>query len=346
MIAKKRMISGIKPTGKITLGNYLGAIKQFIKYQDEYDLWVFIADLHALTLPIDPKELRENTANLAAVYIAAGLDPNKTVLFKQSSIHYGATQLSWILTCNTALGELTKMPQYKNYCENHLGEGIPTGMLMYPSLMSADILLYDADYVPVGIDQKSHVDLCRDMAEKFNKHYPHSFKLPEAIIPAVGAKIMSLSNPTKKMSKSESDKGTIYILDDIEISKKKIMKSITDSENKVYYDPENKPGISNLLTIYSCLSGEKISVIEDRYKNIENYGIFKRDLCNLLEAELKPLQEKVSSLLKEGTLRGILSEGASKARNYASRKLSDIYFATGLLDETEYILEYNGVTSC
>lgn len=346
MIVKKRMISGIKPTGKITLGNYLGAIKQFIKYQDEYDLWVFIADLHALTLPIDPKELRENTANLAAVYIAAGLDPNKTVLFKQSSIHYGATQLSWILTCNTALGELTKMPQYKNYCDNHKGEGIPTGMLMYPSLMSADILLYDADYVPVGIDQKSHVDLCRDMAEKFNKHYPDSFKLPEAIIPEVGAKIMSLSNPTKKMSKSESDKGTIYILDDIEISKKKIMKAVTDSEDKVYYDLENKPGISNLLTIYSCLSGEEISVIEDRYKNIENYGVFKKDLCKLLENELKPIQEKVSKLLEGETLREILNEGANKAKHYAYHKLKDIYYSIGLLSDSEYILDYSGVISC
>jgi len=327
----QRMISGIKPTGKVTLGNYIGAIKQFIKYQDDYDLWVFIADLHALTLPISQKELIENTENLAAIYIAAGLDTKKVTLFKQSSI-IGHTELSWLLTCNTVLGELTKMPQYKNYCENHKGEGVPTGMLMYPSLMSADILLYDADYVPVGEDQKSHVDLCRDMAEKFNKRYPDSFKLPETILAKQGAKIMSLSNPTKKMSKSESDKGTIYILDDIEISKKKIMKALTDSEDKVYYDPINKPGISNLLTIYSCLSGEDIKVIEDRYKDAINYGIFKKDLCTLLEKELLPIQEKVKKLKESGDLDLILFKGSLSAQSAAKRKITEIYKKVGLLD--------------
>ena len=327
----QRMISGIKPTGKVTLGNYIGAIKQFITYQEDYDLWVFIADLHALTLPISQKELIENTENLAAIYIAAGLDPKKVTLFKQSSI-IGHTELSWLLTCNTVLGELTKMPQYKNYCENHKGEGVPTGMLMYPSLMSADILLYDADYVPVGEDQKSHVDLCRDMAEKFNRRYPDSFKLPETILAKQGAKIMSLSNPTKKMSKSESDKGTIYILDDIEISKKKIMKAVTDSEDKVYYDPINKPGISNLLTIYSCLSGEDIKVIEDRYKDAVNYGIFKKDLCALLEKELLPIQEKVNKLKESGDLDLILYNGSTIAQLAAKRKITEIYKKVGLLD--------------
>ena len=330
MIAKKRMLSGIKPTGKITLGNYLGAIKQFIKYQDDYDLWIFIADLHALTLPIDPKELRENTANLAAVYIAAGLDPNKTVLFKQSSVHYGATQLSWILTCNTALGELTKMPQYKNYCENHLGEGIPTGMLMYPSLMSADILLYDADYVPVGIDQKSHVDLCRDMAEKFNKHYPHSFKLPEAIIPEVGAKIMSLSNPTKKMSKSESDNGTIYLLEDIEIIRRKIMKAITDSENKVYFNPETKPGVSNLLSIYSALSEIPISKLEEKYANISNYGVFKKDLADLVCDKMAQIQARIKRIKELGIIHTVLQNGANKASCEAHNMLETVYKKVGL----------------
>ena len=343
---KERMLTGIKPTGNsITLGNYIGGLLPLIKYQDQFDLFLFVADLHALTVYQKDLTLCKNIENLVATYLAAGIDPNKVTIFKQSEIPEH-TQLEWVLTCTTDLSDLLKMPQYKNYKEINKNKAVPAGMLMYPSLMNADILLYNTDYIPVGIDQKPHVNLCHDIAMKFNARYGETFKIPKPIVPETGAKIMSLTTPTKKMSKSESDKGTIYILDDIEISKKKIMKSITDSENKVYYDPENKPGISNLLTIYSCLSGEKISVIEDRYKNIENYGIFKRDLCNLLEAELKPLQEKVSSLLKEGTLRGILSEGAGKARNYASRKLSDIYFATGLLDETEYILEYNGVTSC
>lgn len=325
----ERMISGIKPTGKVTLGNYLGAIKQFIKYQDDYELLVFIADLHALTLPINRDELEENTENLAAIYIASGLDPKKVKLFKQSDI-YGHTELSWLLTCNTVLGEFTKMPQYKNYVENHKNEGVPTGMLLYPSLMSADILLYDVDYVPVGEDQQSHIDLCRDMAEKFNKKYPNTLKLPKSILAKQGAKIMSLSNPTKKMSKSESDKGTIYILDDIEISKKKIMKAVTDSEDKVYYDPINKPGISNLLTIYSCLSGEDIKVIEDRYKDAINYGVFKKDLCTLLEKELLPIQQKVSHLKESGRLDYILYEGKNYANIYSQSKLDKIYKEVGL----------------
>ena len=231
---KKRMVSGIKPTGKITLGNYLGAIKQFIKNQDEHELLVFIADLHALTLPIDPKDLRQNIIDLVCIYLACGLDPKKCKIFKQSDV-MGHNDLSWVLTCNSVLGELTKMPQYKNYIAEHGDKGIPTGMLMYPSLMAADILLYDADFVPVGADQMSHIDLCRDMAEKFNKRFPGTFKLPSGVLSKTTSKIMSLSNPTRKMSKSESDKGTIYLLDPIEISKKKIMKALTDSENKFYY---------------------------------------------------------------------------------------------------------------
>ena len=204
---KKRMISGIKPTGAVTLGNYLGAIKPFVSYQDEYDLNLFIADLHALTIYQDPKELRENTDNLIAIYLAAGLDPSKVKIFKQSDVP-AHNQLEWVLTCNTQLPELTKMPQYKNFVERHPGESVPSGMLMYPSLMNADILLYDADYVPVGVDQKPHVDLTRDIAERFNKIYGTTFTMPQAVLAKTGAKIMSLSDPTKKMSKSESDKGT------------------------------------------------------------------------------------------------------------------------------------------
>jgi tryptophanyl-tRNA synthetase len=235
----KRMISGIKPTGQITLGNYLGAIKQFIKYQDEYDLWIFIADFHALTLPINPEELRQNIEDLVAIYLACGLDPSKCHIFRQSQVR-GHCELGWLLTCKSVLGELTKMPQYKNYIAEHGDKGIPSGMLIYPALMSADILLYDADYVPVGADQMSHIDLCRDMADKFNRYFPGSFKSPSGVLSKSSSKIMSLSNPTRKMSKSESDKGTIYLLDDINISKKKIMKALTDSDNSFHYDPENK----------------------------------------------------------------------------------------------------------
>jgi tryptophanyl-tRNA synthetase len=325
----KRMVSGIKPTGQITLGNYLGAIKQFIKYQDEYELLVFIADLHALTLPIDPKELKQNTEDLIAIYLACGLDPMKCKIFKQSQVP-GHTDLNWVLTCNSNLGDLTKMPQYKNYIEQHGNEGVPSGMLMYPALMSADILLYDADFVPVGADQMSHIELCKDLAERFNKRYPGTFKLPSGVLSKSTSKIMSLSNPTRKMSKSESDKGTIYLLDDIEISKKKIMKAVTDSENAFYYNPETKPGLSNLISIYSALSGQTIDEVVEQYKDTENYGVFKRALCELLEKELVPIQEKVKELKTTKYCERILEAGAAYASYLAAEKMQLIYKNIGL----------------
>ena len=327
----KRMISGIKPTGKITLGNYLGAIKQFIKYQDEYELLVFIADLHALTLPIDPKELRQNVEDLVAIYLACGLDPEKCKIFRQSQV-MGHNDLSWVLICNSVLGELTKMPQYKNYIAEHGDKGIPTGMLMYPSLMSADILLYDADLVPVGADQMSHIDLCRDIAEKFNKRFPGTFKLPSCVLSKTTSKIMSLSNPTRKMSKSESDKGTIYLLDPIEISKKKIMKALTDSENKFYYDPENKPGLSNLINIYSALSGQAVEEVVEKYKDSENYGVFKRALCELLEKEILPVQEKVKEIKESKSYNQVLQDGGWSAQQLANEKMTKVYKAIGIYE--------------
>lgn len=326
----KRMISGIKPTGKITIGNFLGAIKQFVKYQDEYELLVFIADLHALTLPIEPNDLRQNIIDLVCIYLACGLDPKKCKIFRQSEV-IGHNDLSWVLTCNTTLGELTKMPQYKNYIAEHGDKGIPTGMLMYPSLMSADILLYDADLVPVGADQMSHVDLCRDMAEKFNKRFPGTFKLPSGVLSKTTSKIMSLSNPTRKMSKSESDNGTIYLLDDIEISKKKIMKALTDSENKFYYDPENKLGLSNLINIYAALAGITVDDVVNLFKDAENYGVFKRALCELLEAELVPIQQKVAEIKETKSYKEVLAEGAAFATEIARKKLIDVYTKIGLI---------------
>ena len=326
----KRMISGIKPTGKITIGNFLGAIKQFIKNQDEYELLVFIADLHALTLPIEPNELRQNIIDLVCIYLACGLDPKKCKIFRQSEV-IGHNDLSWVLTCNTTLGELTKMPQYKNYIADHGDKGIPSGMLMYPSLMSADILLYDADLVPVGADQMSHIDLCRDMAEKFNKRFPGTFKLPSGVLSKTTSKIMSLSNPTRKMSKSESDKGTIYLLDDIEVSKKKIMKALTDSENKFYYDPENKPGLSNLINIYASLADITVDEVVNLFKDAENYGVFKRALCELLEAELVPIQQKVAEIKETQSYKDVLAEGAVFAAEITRKKMIDVYTKIGLM---------------
>lgn len=325
----RRMISGIKPTGKITLGNFLGAIKPFVEYQDRYDLYVFVADLHALTIRIKPEELKQNTKDLIAIYLAAGLDPNKCTLFKQSDV-VAHNQLEWILTCNTDLSDLTKMPQYKNYQNLHKNEAMPTGVLMYPSLMNSDILLYDADYVPVGLDQKPHVDLTRDVAEKFNKTYnKYIFEIPEAVLPNIGAKIMSLSDPTKKMSKSESDKGTIYLLDDVEISRKKIMKAVTDSENKVYYDVIKKPGVSNLINIYAILKNMDRSEVVELFKDAD-YGKFKKAVADVVCEELLKIQKKVTLYKDDLYQKEILYKGATKANSIANKKLNQVYETIGL----------------
>ncbi len=324
----KRMLSGIKPTGKVTLGNYIGALSQFIKYQDEYEMFIFLADLHALTLPIDPKELRQNSIDLIAIYLACGLDPEKVCLFKQSEVHEHA-ELGYILTCNSNMGELSRMTQYKDKTQNMEHGSIPTGIFIYPALMAADILLYDADYVPVGVDQKQHVELTRDIAIRFNSHYGDKFKIPEPLMAKQGAKVYSLSNPTKKMSKSESDKGTIYLLDDINISRKKIMSAVTDSENEIRFDMENKPGISNLLTIMSSLSNRSIEDICNEY-NGQGYGTFKKAVADVVCNFLTDLQNKVTEIKSSGVIEEILAKGREKANYIASRKLSKIYRTIGL----------------
>lgn len=325
----ERMLSGIKPTGNLTLGNYLGAIKPFISCQDEYELFIFIADLHALTLPIVPDTLKQNIYNLIRIYLAAGIDISKTAIFKQSDI-LEHTALEWILTCNTNVKELTKMPQYKNYLAKNGDKAVPCGMLMYPSLMNADILLYDADYVPVGLDQKPHVDLSRDIAEAFNKRYhTNILKMPKAFIPSVGAKIMSLSDPTKKMSKSESDKGTIYLLEDLGSVRNKIMKSKSDAEGKIYYDPNNKPGISNLLTIFSAIKGISISDASAMFSSESDYGNFKKIVADVVCDELKSLQDKVNDISSH-QVEQTVNDGRIKAEKEAKNKLIAIYKTIGL----------------
>lgn len=326
----KRMISGIKPSGALTLGNFIGAIKPFVSYQDKYELFVFIADLHALTVYQKPEELKENTINLIATYLAAGLDPEKCTLFKQSDI-LEHNQLEWILTCNTQLPDLTKMPQFKSYQEKHKNEAVPSGMLLYPSLMNADILLYDVDYVPVGEDQVPHVLLTRTVADKFNKKYGETFKLPEPTITKCGAKIMSLSDPTKKMSKSESDKGTIYLLDDECVIRNKIKKALTDSEDKVYYNPETKPGISNLMTIYSALTGKTFKEIETEFKDIPNYGVFKNAVADVVCTELKNLQSKIAYIKQSNIINSVLEDGCFKASLIAEEKRNEVYTKVGLM---------------
>ena len=329
VVSKKRMLSGIKPTGKLTLGNYIGAIKQFITYQDEYEMFVFIADLHALTLPIDPKELRQNTKDLISVYLACGLDPEKVVLFKQSDVHEHA-ELGYIMACNSNMGELSRMTQYKDKTAK-IGnnESIPTGIYIYPTLMAADIVLYDPDLIPVGIDQKQHVELTRDLAIRFNSRYSDTFKVVEPVTAKTGAKINSLANPSKKMSKSESDKGTIYLLEDLAITRKKIMSAVTDSDTSIVFDMENKPGISNLLTIMSALTNEDVNSIANRF-NGQGYGTFKKAVADVVCAELEVLQAKVKEIQASGIIDKVLEDGAMKASYVARKKLSKVYRKVGL----------------
>ena len=323
----KRMLSGIKPTGKITLGNYIGAIKPFVSYQDEYEMFIFVANLHSMTVYQEPKELRQNTRDLIALYIAAGLNPDNCTLFLQSDVLEHA-QLGWYLNCLADMGELSRMTQYKDKVAK--GENIGAGIFNYPSLMNADILMYDPDYVPTGEDQKQHVELCRDIAERFNSRYSETFKIPEPVVPKVGGRIMDLQNPTKKMSKSdETGKGCIYILDDINVSKKKIKSAVTDSDGRIIYDPINKPGISNLLEIYSILSNKTIKELEEQYDGA-GYGVFKTDLAELLGSELEKIQARYKEITTGSYLDDILEQGATKARSIARKKLAKVERKIGI----------------
>lgn len=323
----KRMLSGIKPTGRVTLGNYIGAIKPFVSYQDEYEMFIFIANLHSMTVYQNPADLRKNTRDLIALYIAAGLDPKKCTIFLQSDVLEHA-QLGWYLGCMVSMGELSRMTQYKDKASKN--EVIGAGIFNYPSLMNADILMYDPDYVPVGEDQKQHVELCRDVAERFNSRYSETFKIPEPLIAKVGGRIMDLQNPTKKMSKSdENTKGCIYILDDIQVAKKKIKSAVTDSDGHIHYDPDNKPGISNLLEIYSILSHRSIKEIETEYEG-KGYGEFKADLAEIVGHELEEIQARYKEITTGTYLDDILEAGAQKARILARKKLSKVERKIGI----------------
>lgn len=318
----KKMLSGIKPSGRLTLGNYIGAIRKFVEYQDEYELYVFIANLHAITVAQDKAELKKNTKDLIALYLACGLDPKKVTIFLQSDVHEHA-ELGWILTCNSYMGELQRMTQYKD--KTAKGEtGITAGLFTYPSLMAADILLYDADYVPVGIDQKQHVELTRNLAERFNNRYGETFVIPEPVVAKVGAKIYSLQNPTKKMSKSEENpKGTIDLLDEPSLARKKVMSAVTDSLGIIQYDPENQPGISNLLTILSSLNGESIESIVNRYEG-KGYGEFKKEVGQQVFDFLADLQKRYNEIIASGMAEQVIKEGNEKASFIAKKKLSKV----------------------
>ncbi|MBS4172042.1 tryptophan--tRNA ligase [Bacillus sp. FJAT-49736] len=323
----KTIFSGIQPSGTITLGNYIGALKQFVELQDEYNCYFCIVDEHAITVPQDRLQLRKNIRSLAALYLAVGIDPNKATLFIQSEVPAHA-QAGWMLQCVAYIGELERMTQFKEKSSGK--DAVSAGLLTYPPLMAADILLYGADLVPVGEDQKQHLELTRDLADRFNKKYNDIFTMPEVSIPKVGARIMSLQDPMKKMSKSDpNSKAFISILDDAKTIEKKIKSSVTDSDGIVRYDKENKPGISNLLSIYSILGGLSINEIEEKYAG-KGYGDFKSDLANVVIQALAPIQEKYYSLVDSQELDDILDLGAEKANATANKMLKKMENAMGL----------------
>lgn len=326
---KKTMLSGIKPSGQLTLGNYIGALRNFVKYQDDYHMIVFIANLHCITVYQDPKELNKNLKDAAALYIACGLDPEKATIFLQSDVMEHA-QLGFILQCNTQLGELNRQTQFKDKMAK--GEqNLTSGFYSYPCLMASDILIYDADFVPVGIDQKQHVELARDVANRMNHRYGKDlFKIPQPLISEVGAKIYALQNVENKMSKSDkTEKDVIYLLDPPNKAKKKIMSAVTDSIGKVQYDPENQPGISNLLTIAASLQYKSIDEVADHCKDMQ-YGEFKKYVATIVEETLTTIQTRYEEIINSDELDHILVEGANKARKLASEKLHAVQKAVGL----------------
>ena len=323
----KRLISGIKPTGDLTLGNYIGALKQFKEMQKEYETFIFVADLHALTIDNDPMELKKKIRDIIAIYLACGLDPKYTTIFIQSENMYHAN-LGWVLECNTYMGEASRMTQYKEKSKNE--KNISVGLFTYPMLMAADILMYDADVVPVGIDQKQHVELARNIAERFNHKYGDTFKVPEPIIPKSGAKIYDLQNPLKKMSKSDdNNKGCIILLESPEIARKKIMSAVTDSESIVKYDIENKPGISNLLTIYSSLKDISIEEAEALFVG-KNYGEFKKCVADVVVDLLNDLQQKYFDVIHSDRIDNLLDASNKKVRDISSKKVKEVFDKVGI----------------
>lgn len=323
----KRILTGLQPSGELTLGNLIGSIAQMVAMQEEYDSFLFVADMHAITVTQDPKMLQERIIKNVALYLACGIDPKKNTIFLQHENPYHAN-LSWVLECNTYFGEASRMTQFKD--KSAKKENVTVGLFTYPILMAADIILYDADYVPVGEDQRQHVEIARDIAERFNSKYGKTFTVPAPLIPKDGAKIMDLQNPTKKMSKSaENPKGVILLLDDPEVAKKKIMSAVTDSLSTVKYDPENQPGISNLITIYNCLTKKSIPEIEEEFKDA-NYGTFKKAVAEVVAALLTDIQAKYQKMIDEKIIDKVLDEGREKTKKLAEAKVKEVFEKVGL----------------
>ena len=355
---KKRIFSGAQPTGQLHIGNYLGALKNWVALQDEYESFYCIVNLHAITLPQDPATLRQKTRDLARIYLAAGIDPEKSTVFIQSDVSEH-TELTWILACNSRMGELERMTQFKDKARRTtpdtqtsnpefaarieaagLSESVSVpitqnqaqragvGLFTYPVLMAADILLYQTDLVPVGQDQKQHLELTRDLAERFNRDFGETFRIPEPFIPPVGANIRSLQDPSKKMSKSDENlNGSIFLLDDADTVTKKIKRAVTDSGTEIRFD-EARPAITNLLTIYHLLTGKSSAECEAHFDG-KGYGQFKTELAETVVEFLRPFQERVHEY-DDATLDAILKSGAEKARSIASETLADVYRKMGI----------------
>ncbi|AIQ70889.1 tryptophan--tRNA ligase [Paenibacillus graminis] len=324
----KKVLSGIQPSGSLTLGNYIGAIKNFVKLQEEHECYFMVVDLHAITVSQDPAALRENSESVAALYLAAGINPQISNVYMQSHVQQHA-ELGWIMTTLTAMGELERMTQFKDKSSGK--DSVGAGLFVYPSLMAADILIYNADLVPVGEDQKQHLELTRDLAGRFNHRFGEFFTVPEPYIPEVGARIMSLDDGTKKMSKSNPNPGSyIALLDPPDVIRKKIARATTDSGREVIFDPANKPEISNLMSIYAECSGMTLQQIADRYEG-QMYGGFKKDLGEVLVATLEPLQQKYREIRSSGALSDILAEGAERARGVAAKTLAGVKEKMGFL---------------
>ena len=322
------MLSGIQPSGDLTLGSYLGAIKNWVERTDEFDNYYFMADMHSITVRQDPAALRRRTLEQLAQYIACGLDPEKNTLFIQSHVPAHA-ELGWVLNCYTMFGELSRMTQFKDKSAKN-ADNINGGLFTYPALMAADILLYQPDFVPVGNDQKQHVELTRDVAQRFNGVYSDTFTLPEPFIPKMGARVMSLGDPSSKMSKSDPD-GCVFLMDTPEVIQKKFKRAVTDSETQVRFDPEHKPGISNLLTIYCAATGKSPEEAEEAFQG-QGYGVFKPAVGDAVVELLRPIREEAGRLMADKAyLEGIYKEGAERASHLAAKTLRKVYKKVGFV---------------
>lgn len=324
----KTVLSGIQPSGKLTIGNYIGAMKNYVLLQETHQCYFMGVDLHAITVPQDPAALREQTEMIVALYVAAGIKPEKAAIFMQSHVRAHA-ELGWLMTTLTYMGELERMTQFKDKASGK--ESVGAGLFVYPALMAADILLYNADLVPVGEDQKQHLELTRDLAQRFNQRYGDTFTIPEPYIPEVGARIMSLDDPTKKMSKSNPVPASyIALLDSPDEIRKKLSRAVTDSGRDVRFDPENKAAVSNLMGIYSQCSGLSLQEIESKYEG-QGYGAFKKDLAEAVVGTLEPLQQRYRDIRESGEIPRILRDGAEKATAAAEPMLNAVKEKMGFI---------------